>query len=443
MASDRRETLVLLAGDAVLLLCSLWLALALRNLAFPSLRYYSEHLAIFTPVAIASLLIFFVAGLYERQTRLVKRVMGARIFGAQVANTILAALLFFFLPLPLAPKTILALYLLISVIIISAWRFFAAPLVSAGRRVPALLIGAGAAVEQTFDEVNRHRKYYVRFVAHVDTADASDSLRDQVALHMEQGIRLIVLDPRDDRVRKELPELYDFMLSGVSFSEFGAFYESIFDQVPLAHIDHAWLLECLPKSHVGYDIAKAAADRLGAFLGLVVALPMIGAAAALLAFRGGSPFIFHERVGKGGVPFRIIKLRTMLFNDHGDPELQKKNRVTMLGKILRKTRIDELPQLINILRGELSFIGPRPELPSIAKTYQKEIPYYEARHLITPGLSGWAQIWDYDAPRGGADVERTRRKLSYDLYYLKHRSLGLDVVIALKTLRALVALSGV
>jgi lipopolysaccharide/colanic/teichoic acid biosynthesis glycosyltransferase len=132
----------------------------------------------------------------------------------------------------------------------------------------------------------------------------------------------------------------------------------------------------------------------------------------------------------------------MLFDDHGDPELHKKNRVTTLGKILRKTRVDELPQLWNIMKGELSFIGPRPEIPAIVAVYERDIPFYRMRHVITPGLSGWAQIHDYDAPRGGPDVERTKRKLSFDLYYLKHRTFGLDLTIALKTLRALLSFSG-
>jgi lipopolysaccharide/colanic/teichoic acid biosynthesis glycosyltransferase len=109
---------------------------------------------------------------------------------------------------------------------------------------------------------------------------------------------------------------------------------------------------------------------------------------------------------------------------------------------LRKTRIDELPQLWNVLKGELSFIGPRPELPKIAEVYERELPQYQLRHLISPGLSGWAQIHDADAPRGPADVLRTERKLSFDLYYLKHRSFGLDLAIAFKTVRTLVSFSG-
>jgi lipopolysaccharide/colanic/teichoic acid biosynthesis glycosyltransferase len=118
------------------------------------------------------------------------------------------------------------------------------------------------------------------------------------------------------------------------------------------------------------------------------------------------------------------------------------NQVTPLGRILRKTRIDELPQLWNVIVGDLSFIGPRPELPKLTEVYEQEIPQYRLRYLATPGLSGWAQIHDYDAPRGGADVVRTRRKLSFDLYYLKHRSFGVDIAIAVKTLRALLSFSG-
>ena len=114
----------------------------------------------------------------------------------------------------------------------------------------------------------------------------------------------------------------------------------------------------------------------------------------------------------------------------------------MATRSCRKTRIDELPQLWNVFAGDLSFIGPRPELPKIAEVYEREIPQYRTRHLIAPGLSGWAQIHDADAPRGGADVLRTRRKLSFDLYYLKHRSIGLDIAIALKTMRALLSFSG-
>lgn len=443
MISTRRETAFLLAGDILLLICSLWLALAVRNLAAPSYQYYAEHLIAFIPVFVISLLIFFISGLYERQTRLVKRILGIRILGAQLSNTTIAAVLFFILPFSIAPKTILALYLAISVAAISIWRLFVVPSFKLGTREHAFLIGTGPLVEQVFNEVNDQPKYYITFIEHIDlAAGIPPTFPEQVRAAANHGVRLVVIDTRDEAVRQALPDLYELMVSGVSFVEFATFYEGLFDRVPVDHIDHAWVLECLPKRNVLYSLAKRAIDVTGAIIGLMIATPLILAAAILLLIERGQAFVFHERIGEGGKRFQIVKLRTMLINDHGDPELRKQNRVTTLGRFLRRSRIDELPQLWNILKGDLSFIGPRPELPSIAAVYDREIPYYGVRHLIAPGLSGWAQIYDYDAPRGGADVARTKRKLSYDLYYLKNRSFSLDITIALKTLRALASFSG-
>jgi lipopolysaccharide/colanic/teichoic acid biosynthesis glycosyltransferase len=116
--------------------------------------------------------------------------------------------------------------------------------------------------------------------------------------------------------------------------------------------------------------------------------------------------------------------------------------ITRVGKFLRTTRIDELPQLWNVFRGDLSLIGPRPELPELVKLYEKEIPYYNIRHLLKPGLSGWAQLYHKNHPHYRPDVSETRVKLSYDLYYIKNRSLLLDLKIALKTIKTLLSRSG-
>jgi lipopolysaccharide/colanic/teichoic acid biosynthesis glycosyltransferase len=122
--------------------------------------------------------------------------------------------------------------------------------------------------------------------------------------------------------------------------------------------------------------------------------------------------------------------------------MKKGNVVTKIGSFLRKSRIDELPQLWNVFRGDLSLIGPRPELPEIAKVYEKEIPYYNVRHLIHPGLSGWAQIYHENHPHHNADINETKNKLSYDLYYIKNRSLILDVKIAMRTIMTFLSRSG-
>lgn len=408
MAFDRRETAILLIGDFLILIASLWTALLFRNLAIPSFGYFTVNLIPFLPVFFLSLGIFYIAGLYEKQTRPIRRVMGTRILGAQAATVAIAAVLFFVLPLNIAPKTILILYLVASVIAESAWRFHRMNReIKEGRRTPVILVGSGPIADELYEEVNNNNKYMIRFIGRVEKRNPSTGLAE-----------------------------------GVIYMDAPFLYEEIFDRVPLDHLDTTQLLESLPKHRALYDAAKRIFDILLALSIAVIAIPIVGLAAIALFIESGMPFFRHQRIGKDGRTFAIIKLRSMLLNDHGDPVLQKKNRVTALGRVLRTTRIDELPQLWNVLMGDLSFIGPRPELPNIAAVYERDIPQYHMRHLIAPGLSGWAQIHDYDPPRGGADVARTKRKVSYDLYYLKHRSFGLDLAIAIKTLRTLLAFSG-
>lgn len=444
MAFDRRETAVLLIVDFFILVASLWAALFLRNLAPPSLSYFETNLLPFLPMFLISLVVFYIAGLYEKQTRPIRRVMGVRIAGAQIATVAIAAILFFILPLSIAPQTILVLYLVVSVVAESAWRLSRMKReMREGNRVSALLVGSGPAVQELYDEVNGNDRYLIRFVHHAETEGLpQDDLAKIIVESVKTGARIVVLDTSNPDVTLNLQTIKNLIKVGITFREFASLYEEIFDRVPLNHLDASQLLESLPKHRALYDIAKRLFDIALAIVGTIVAIPFISIAVLSLAVNGGKPFIFNERIGKNGRIFHMVKLRSMLINDHGDPVLQKKNRVTLLGRILRKTRIDELPQLWNVFAGDLSFIGPRPELPKIAEVYEREIPPYQMRHLIAPGLSGWAQIHDADAPRGPADVMRTRRKLSFDLYYLKHRSFGLDIAIALKTLRALVSFSG-
>ena len=408
MAFDRRETAFLLIGDFFILITSLWAALFIRNLAVPAFSYFEANFIPFLPMFLLSLVVFYIAGLYEKQTRPIRRVMGVRILGAQVATVTISAVLFFILPLNIAPKTILVLYLIVSVVAESAWRFYRMRHeIVHGKRIPVILIGSGPSATELFDEVNSNNKYMIRFVNQIEK--------------MNQPVSEV---------------------DGIITMDVASLYEEIFDRVPLEYLNSDQLIETLPRHRSFYDGTKRMFDITLAIIGSIIAIPFVLIASILLSLQDGSPFIRHDRIGRGGKIFRIVKLRSMLFNDHGDPEMQKKNRVTALGRILRKTRIDELPQLWNVLVGDLSFIGPRPELPKIAEVYEHEIPQYHLRHLITPGLSGWAQIHDPDPPRGGADVPRTRRKLSFDLYYFKHRSFGLDLAIAVKTLRTLLSFSG-
>jgi lipopolysaccharide/colanic/teichoic acid biosynthesis glycosyltransferase len=147
----------------------------------------------------------------------------------------------------------------------------------------------------------------------------------------------------------------------------------------------------------------------------------------------GSLFFIHERIGQYGDKIKIVKFRSMNSN----------KEITKVGHFIRKYRIDELPQLVGVIKGDLSLIGPRPEVPSLVQIYEKDIPYYGLRHMVKPGLSGWAQIKQRIPPKFDAEIQATYLKISYDLFYLKHRSILLDLYIALQTIKEIVSRKGI
>ena len=212
-------------------------------------------------------------------------------------------------------------------------------------------------------------------------------------------------------------------------------YEKVFLKVPLAELEEVWFLENLAKSHKIYEFFKRPIELILTILLGIILLPVIKIIAWLILLTSRGPIIYKQkRVGRGEAEFTIYKFRTMIVEAEKDgPQFAavKDKRSTPLGAVLRRTHLDELPQLINIFKGESSLVGPRPERPEFVNQLKKEILFYELRHLVRPGITGWAQI-NY---RYGASVEDTYEKLQYDLYYLKNRSLILDVIILIKTLR--------
>jgi lipopolysaccharide/colanic/teichoic acid biosynthesis glycosyltransferase len=175
----------------------------------------------------------------------------------------------------------------------------------------------------------------------------------------------------------------------------------------------------------------------------VIALPIVLVAAALIAAEGGGSVIYRqERVGHRGQTFTVLKLRSMASDAEKDGKAawatENDARVTKVGRLIRRSRIDELPQLLNVLKGEMSFVGPRPERPEFVAMLTEQIPFYAVRHSVKPGLTGWAQVrYSY-----GATVEQSVRKLEYDLYYVKNHTLLLDLVILLETVRVVLLAEG-
>ena len=443
MTIFRPRTLVLFAGDILFFTLSLWLSLYLRALAAPSRAFFAEHLLPFSLLFIVWVLVFFVAGLYEnRSIVLARRALSATLLVAQVINLSIAALFFFFVPLfGIAPKTLLFIYLPVSFLLILLWRAFLFPRLGLQRPEPALIVGEGQEVGELAEVMRRaHRAP----VAVCEVLVPEPQLEQELTAAMERHrARVVVADFSDPRVAAVFPRLYNLLSRGVRFFDSMAVYEEVFGRVPPRVLNEEWLaLNSSRYAHTLYDALKRVMDIAAGLLGGLVSLvfyPFI-----MLAIKledGGPAIISMPRVGEGGGVFSFYKFRSMTGNDGADygPGGKSSLAVTRVGRVLRRTRLDELPQLWNLLRGDLSLIGPRPEAPALVAVYEKEIPYYGVRHLLRPGISGWAQLYHHADPHHKAAVEDTRNKLSYDLYYLKHRSLLLDATIALKTIRRLLA----
>jgi exopolysaccharide biosynthesis polyprenyl glycosylphosphotransferase len=233
---------------------------------------------------------------------------------------------------------------------------------------------------------------------------------------------------------------------GVEVTTMPIFYEETLGRVPIFHLDTDWILRSfVDQAHASgfYAIAKRLIDVLGGLIGTfgtVLLMPFI--ALAIVLDTGFPVFFLQNRLGKNGKTYQIIKFRTMRQDSEQDGEVrtttQNDDRITRVGMFLRKSHLDELPQFINVLKGEMSLVGPRAERSELVAKLQRNIPFYRARLLVKPGITGWAQInFGY-----AATVEDTAVKLEYDLYYIKHRTLAMDFIILLRTAGPIFGLRG-
>jgi exopolysaccharide biosynthesis polyprenyl glycosylphosphotransferase len=233
--------------------------------------------------------------------------------------------------------------------------------------------------------------------------------------------------------------LMNLRFQGMSLHDLGAFYENLWRKVPVYYLAPEWFAMGDGFGIVSQPIRqrlKRLFDISVSTLLLILTIPLLLLSCLLIYLESPGPVVYRQtRTGKGGEDFTIYKLRSMVLNAEPTGQAQwaqeKDNRILRTGRFLRKTRIDELPQLFNILRGQMSFVGPRPERPEFNRDLEKQIPFYDMRHLIQPGLTGWAQVmYPY-----GASVEDAREKLQYDLYYIKNHSPLLDFQILVRTVR--------
>jgi exopolysaccharide biosynthesis polyprenyl glycosylphosphotransferase len=447
---NKKEPLILLLGDVFFFLVSLWLALFLRNFSIPTQEFFVTHLEPFGFLFVVWIAMFYIAGLYEKHTLLLKSKLPSILFNVLVANSAIAVIFFYLIPFfGITPKTILFIYLLVSFMAILFWRMYGYFFVGVQKVDNALIIGSGEEMRELMTEVNENPLYNLRFISSIDLDRVEDSaFWDEIVSRIyTENISIVAIDLANEHVTPVLPHLYNLIFSKVQFVDMHKIYEDIFNKVPLTLLKYNWFIENISTApRVTYDALKRIMDILISIPLLIVPILTYPFAAIAMKIEDGGPvFIFHERVGKNNQLIKIAKFRSMSGDDQGmyGPNGATNLKVTKVGKFLRKSRLDEFPQLWNVLSGRISLIGPRPELPSLVKKYEEDIPYYNIRHLIKPGLSGWAQIYQENHPHHGEAVTETKEKLSYDLYYIKNRSFLLDLKIALKTIKTLLSRVGI
>jgi lipopolysaccharide/colanic/teichoic acid biosynthesis glycosyltransferase len=436
----RKDRYVLALVDFAVLYLALYLALVIRYDGSFTPHIFSLHAFPFTVISLFSILVSYIAGLYERDVVYSLKKAAARLVNAEIAVVIGAVLFFYLDPNPsITPKTTLTLYVAFSYLLMLFVRFLYARSLSRPLPRNAILIASGREADELFS-ASETGGIGVRFSVRFDPADAALESRVKEAINRENP-SLIVMDNGHPGTARILPALYEFIFSSKRFIDVQALYEEVFERVPLSLVRYEWFLEhaSAARSRI-YGFVRRAVEIL---LALILAVPT----AILTPFVGlamkiedqGPIFIIQRRIGKEGKVILLPKFRSMKSSDAGKWVEHNDDRITRVGYFLRKTRIDELPQVFSVLKGDLSLIGPRPDIESLGLDLEKQLPFYRTRHLVAPGLSGWAQI-KQDAPP--QSLEETRLRLSYDLYYIKNRSLVLDLAIALRTIAILLSRKG-
>lgn len=415
---------------------------------------FIADLHLFGPwIPLASLLwvlLLWVFDLYKAGMNFRTSVIVERYFGVSLVSLLCYLLFFFVAPRNVLPRLPVLYLVVLATIFGVAWRLGLGLVTSFAKTAfqhRLLVIGAdwsGRALLEAIREVESRDYKIIGFIDDIGSQGGEFSgipilgtVKDTLEVAFAHDVNVVVYSTGNPMRAELFTILLDCRTAGISVIPMATLYEELTERVPVQHIAEEWLL---PTDLTGgqislsYQVFVWFLDHVFALLGLVLLALITPIVAILIKLDSSGPVFYRQvRLGLGGKPFTMIKFRSMVRNaeEQNGPQWAEDDdaRVTRVGRVLRRTRLDELPQVINILRGELHLIGPRPERPEFVAELETQIPFYRVRLALKPGLTGWAQI----KFRYGGNVEETLIKLQYDLYYMKNRSPLLDLKILLHT----------
>ncbi|MFH1789716.1 MAG: sugar transferase [bacterium] len=455
----RLKQITIFLGDMICMLVGLLFAIAVRHWQIPS-ENLLKLIAPMSVLFIVAALIMFIAGLYDVDRNKNSKKFFNKIIITSAVWILLGVIFFYVRPYKdVTPKTILLLNAFFGFGIISLWRFFYNKLFSTIIwRQNIVFAGISNEVKELIAMIKENPQcgYKVKGLLIDETTPRDESLSNiimgtsinEITSLTLQKPNIIVLTPAMEGKEMLLKELYSGLFKQINVMSLAQFYEEVLGRIPPFTFSEGWFISNLQEQKKRiYDRAKLIIDYSSALLMAVFFLITFPFIALAIKINSRGPIFFRQqRVGLLGKNFFLYKFRTMkALNPDGSAETngpcfasQADRRITRIGKFLRLTRLDEIPQFINILRAEMSIIGPRPERPEFVDQTKQRMPYYSLRHLIKPGLTGWAQI-----KHGySGNIDENLRKLEYDLYYLKNRGPMLDLAIILRTINIVAKLGG-
>ncbi|MEW6360474.1 MAG: sugar transferase [Planctomycetota bacterium] len=452
-----RRFLGLIAADIVAVLAALWISPAL----YPLVKGGGAALATYflspwwQAAIVVQIYLFYLVDLYETDEEPSQTLLAARTAIGVVVMTLILVVIYFFNRRQ--SRGVILFYAPSAFVCVMGVRLLAARFRRARgsvRNVVLLCNGKGG--EKDIELVRAATDAFHRLkavVLHRESDARVDATVPVIRIDDVSGLRRItekedvdemVLAAGCEQYPGIVRELIRLSYRGLLLSDAITYYERVRSKLPCEHLtDASFLFSHMGRPRALYSKLKRLLDIGVAAVVLVLSLPISLVAAMLVKLTSQGPIFFtQERVGLDGEGFTLVKFRTMRQDAEAEdgPQWARRDdpRITPVGKILRKTRLDELPQLLNVLKGDMSLIGPRPERPVFVGQFEREIPYYSERHAVRPGITGWAQVNQGYA----AGTEETKEKLSYDLFYLKHQSLTLDMMIALMTAKKMLRAGG-
>lgn len=444
--------LVLFIGDVVLLYASLAATLWLRYGHLDS-KIWQEHFGPFSLVFAIWITVFFINRLYEiKKTKKDFKFYGQLIQNLAI-NGFLAVLIFYIIAgrfSDIRPQTILVILLLVFAVLFLLWRKIFYQIIS-GKALQNNLAIVGISPESLLlaEEIitKPELSYKLQLIVNPDSSEIPEKfqivpinkditdLKNQLIKNKINTVVAVNNPKYSPEVARYLFESIELKIQYFNLTDF---YEKITGKIPITALERNWFLENISqKNNQLFFVAKRIIDILFAVIFGLISLLLFPFIALLIKLESKGPLIYKQkRIGLNNKTFTVYKFRSMVQNAEKDgAQWAQKNdaRITRIGKFMRKTRLDEIPQFWNIIIGNMSFVGPRPERPEFVDQLKEEVPYYNERHLVKPGLSGWAQInYPY-----GASIEDAKQKLQYDLFYIKNQSIALDISIILKTINTL------